>query len=73
MICQAMWLVNFKQYSHLADEITLFVQSRCQRLSVGNGMAAEPLWAALRREWVKIVFENAVPSFSSSVSETTVL
>ena len=52
MICQAMWLVNFKQYSHLADEITLFVQSRCERLSVRNGMKAEPLWADLRTEWV---------------------
>ena len=34
---------DFKQYSHLADEITLFVQSRWERLSVGNGMGAEPL------------------------------
>ena len=56
MICRAMWLVNFKQYSHLADEITLFVQSRCERISVRNGRKAEPLtplWAALRTEWVK--------------------
>ena len=58
MICQAMWLVNFKQYSHLADEITLFVQSRRERISVRNGMKAEPLWAALRTEWVKQFYKT---------------
>ena len=51
--CQAMWLVNFNRCSHLVDEITPFVQSRCERLSVRNGWEAEPLWAALRTEWVK--------------------